>query len=87
MPFGPRLMTLSEPGYRLRVPLDGVPPDTVPPSGVINVALHLRRKTLDEAMQPQAIMDELLRPLANGAAEGARDVRLPVATRAACARA
>lgn len=115
-----RLVTLSDPDYRERVPLDGVPADTIPPSGVIDVTLHLRKKpldkvcallaeatgsgqtepkplvtellgrpgrlvvvadALDEATQPAAIVDELLRPLADGAAEGARDVRVLVATR------
>ncbi len=45
-----RLVTLSDPEYRDQVPLDAVPPETIPPEGLIDVAIHARKKTLDHCI-------------------------------------
>jgi len=43
-----RLVTLADAGYRARAPLAETDPETIPPEGSINVALHARGKTLGE---------------------------------------
>jgi WD40 repeat protein len=43
-----RLVTLADPEYRGRIPLQGVTPDTIPPPGSIDVAIHARRRRLEE---------------------------------------
>ncbi len=68
-----RLVTLSDPEYRPRVPLDDVPPESIPPEGLVDVAIHARQKTLrdclDEiasrtgvpATSPEVLVDGLAR--------------------------
>jgi len=68
-----RLVTLSDPEYRKRVPLEGVPAETIPPEGAIDLAIHARHKTLEnclasiaamagiEATQPELLVDALAR--------------------------
>jgi hypothetical protein len=46
-----RLVTLSEPAHRRRVPLGDAPPETVPPAGLIDVAVHARAKTLAQIVE------------------------------------
>lgn len=44
-----RLVTLAEPEFRRRLPqsvLTGIPAGTVPPVGIVDVAIHARNKTL-----------------------------------------
>ncbi len=43
-----RLVTLSDPEYRQIVPLQDAPAGTVPPAGVVDVAVHARKKTLKD---------------------------------------
>ena len=45
-----RLATLSLPDYRRRVPLEGIPPQTVPPVNLIDVAVLARQKSLAECV-------------------------------------
>jgi hypothetical protein len=66
-----RLATLSLPDYRRRVPLDGVPPQAIPPENSVDVAVHARQKTLAECVaaiahaagievdQPEALIEAL----------------------------
>ena len=51
-----RLVTLSDPEYRKKVPLEGVPGETLPPEGLIDLAIHARRKTLKDCLAPIAAM-------------------------------
>lgn len=43
-----RLVTLSDPEYRKKVPLQEAPEETVPPEGAVHIALHARDKTLEQ---------------------------------------
>lgn len=45
-----RLVVLSDPERRSSVPLDGIPPDTVPELGSVNVAIHARGLTTGQVM-------------------------------------
>ena len=68
-----RLVTLSNPEYRKRVPLEGIPGETIPPEGRIDLAIHARGKTLKDclasiaemagikATQPDLLIHELAR--------------------------
>ena len=68
-----RIVTLSDPEYRRRVPLDGVPLESITPVGLVDVAIHARQKTLrdclDEiasktglpATSPEVLVDGLAR--------------------------
>jgi WD40 repeat protein len=40
-----RLAVLSDPGWRRTVPMEDLPPDTIPPEGSIAAAIHARGKT------------------------------------------
>lgn len=52
-----RIVTLSDPGlredpaFRERTGLEKLSPETVPPSGAVDLAIHARRKTLRECVQ------------------------------------
>jgi hypothetical protein len=50
-----RLATLSLPDYRRRVPLDGVPKETIPPEGLVTAAVLARQKTLAECVGAIAV--------------------------------
>jgi len=68
-----RIVTLSDPEYRRRVPLADVPPESIPREGLVDVAIHARQKTLrdclDEiasqtgvsATSPEVLVDGLAR--------------------------
>lgn len=68
-----RLVTLSAPEYRRSVPFDAAPPETVPPEGVIDLALNAKNRSLEEcvaqiaettgidASQPELLVDGLAR--------------------------
>ncbi len=45
-----RLVTLSLPDYRWRVPLDGVPKETIPPENLVDVAVLASRKSLADCV-------------------------------------
>ncbi len=45
-----RLVTLSDPDYRTRVPLGDVAPESIPPEGLVDVAIHARQKTLKDCL-------------------------------------
>jgi WD40 repeat protein len=45
-----RLVMLSDGLYRGKAPLDHVPPTSVPPVGIVDVAVHLRNKSLEEVV-------------------------------------
>jgi WD40 repeat protein len=110
-----RLVTLADPVYRRKVPLDVAPAETIPPQDAIDVAIHAHRKSteavaaeiatiagiaetetelvvnalatrtaplvvvvdaLDEALDPERLARQLLRPLTR-----VESVRLLVGTR------
>ena len=51
-----RLVTLSDPEYRKKAPLEGVPEETIPPEGLIDLGIHARRKTLKDCLASIAEM-------------------------------
>ncbi|TDB84291.1 hypothetical protein E1264_25165 [Actinomadura sp. KC216] len=53
-----RLAVLSDPEWRSTVPLDGVPPETVPAAGSIDVAVHARGKTAGQILAALAAAAE-----------------------------
>jgi WD40 repeat protein len=112
-----RLVLLSDPGTRPRVPVRDAPPDTIPEQGSVTVALLARGKTvaglmveladqleltsgedpiqaliarqtpalividaLDEATNPQRVIEDVIKPL-QAIADGGTGHRLLVATR------
>lgn len=46
-----RLVTMADPGYRAQAPLQDVDPDTIPPKGCIDVAIHAKGKTRAELVR------------------------------------
>ena len=68
-----RLVTLSDPEYRKKVPLEGIPRETISPEGLIDLAILAKGKMLKdclasiaqmagtEATQPELLVDALAR--------------------------
>jgi WD40 repeat protein len=45
-----RLVTLSDPEYRRKMPLDDVPEELIPPAGTIDVAINAKGMTLEDVL-------------------------------------
>ncbi len=46
-----RLVTMADPEYRRQMPLEGVDPETIPPEGCIDFAIHAKGKTPGEIVR------------------------------------